>query len=468
MLLLIILYILVTIIVGLAASRLVRSTEDYLLAGRRLPVYMATATLFATWFGSETILGASAEFAGGGLIAVVRDPFGAALCLFLVALFFARPLYRMRLLTLGDFYRRRYGPATELIAGVAMVMTYLAWIAAQLVAFGIIINALTGMPVLQGILISALVVSLYTFIGGMWSVTVTDFMQLIFIIVGLAAASLEVFGVISLRTVFQQAPEGFFRFVPEPGAVDIMNYAAAWITIGLGSIAGQDIFQRVMASRSEKVAVRSAFLAGFMYLTVAMVPLLLALAARALMPHYLEAHTDTQFLIPALIMEHTSPLIQVLLFGALLSAILSTASSALLAPAAILGENLVRPRLREVTDRQMLWISRLSVLAVAGIATWMAVLRGNIYELVGEAASVGLVSLFVPLVGGLAWRGTTQAAAITSMISGLLVWLFASWLDPVVEPILFGLGASVVGLAAGQAVSRKIKKNSPPDRVKGM
>lgn len=461
MVLLIVLYIVITIVVGLAAARLVRSTEDYLLAGRRLPVYMATATLFATWFGSETILGASAEFAAGGLIAVVRDPFGAALCLFLVALFFARPLYRMKLLTLGDFYRNRYGKAAEMLAGIAMVLTYLAWIAAQLVAFGIIINALTGLPVLHGILISTLVVSLYTFIGGMWSVTVTDFMQLIFIIVGLAAATLEVFGVISLSSVFQQAPDGFFRFIPEPDTVDIMNYAAAWITIGLGSIAGQDIFQRVMASRSEKVAVRSAFLAGSMYLTVAMVPLLLALAARTLMPHYLEAHSDTQFLIPALVMEYTSPFVQLLLFGALLSAILSTASSALLAPAAILGENLIRPRLKKLTDRKLLWISRGSVVVIGLIAMAMAIRRGNIYELVGEAASVGLVSLFVPLVAGLASKKTTQAAAIASMVSGLAVWLLASWADPAVEPILFGLAASVAGLFAGRAIPAFFKKKSP-------
>ena len=99
----IIIYLAITIIVGLLAARLVHNTEDYLLAGRRLPLYIATGTLFATWFGTETILGSSSEFAAGGLIAVVRDPFGAALCLILVGLFYARPLYRMKLLTFGDF-----------------------------------------------------------------------------------------------------------------------------------------------------------------------------------------------------------------------------------------------------------------------------------------------------------------------------------------------------------------------------
>ncbi len=126
MVLFVVLYVVVTIIVGLLAARLVHNTEDYLLAGRRLPLYIVTATLFATWFGSETILGASSEFAHGGLIAVVRDPFGAALCLLLVGLFYAKPLYRMKLLTLGDFYRNRYGQLTELLAGICIMLTYLA------------------------------------------------------------------------------------------------------------------------------------------------------------------------------------------------------------------------------------------------------------------------------------------------------------------------------------------------------
>jgi len=455
MLLFIVIYIVVTIIIGLLASRFVHNTEDYLLAGRKLPFAIATATLFATWFGSETILGSSSEFAEGGLIAVVRDPFGAGLCLLLVALIYARPLYRMRLLTFGDFYRNRYGKTVELLAGICIILTYMAWIAAQMVAFGILLNALAGWPVIYGILAASVVVTLYTFIGGMWSVSVTDFLQMIFILIGLAAASMEIFGIVSFRTIFENAPDDFFRFYPEPGTVNSLNYFAAWITIGLGSIAGQDVFQRVMASRSERVAVWSSATAGVMYLSVAMVPLLLALAGRTLMPEYLESHTDTQFLIPSLISKYTSPFVQILLFGALLSAILSTASSALLAPSAILGENIIRPHMKSVTDKQLLWISRFSVLVISGIALVMAIRRGNIYELVGEAASVGLVSLFVPLTAGLFWKKANKRGAVYSILSGMMVWVIASWIGTTVESILYGLAASAIGMYVGA-----IKRNS--------
>lgn len=455
MVLFVVLYVVVTIIVGLLAARLVHNTEDYLLAGRRLPLYIATATLFATWFGSETILGASSEFAHGGLIAIVRDPFGAALCLLLVGLFYARPLYRMKLLTLGDFYRNRYGSLTELLAGICIMLTYLAWIAAQMVAFGIIADSLTGVGLINGILIGCLLVTMYTFIGGMWSVSVTDFMQLIFILCGLVVATLEIFSLVSFREVFANAPEGFFRFYPDAELHDSLNYVAAWITIGLGSVAGQDIFQRVMASRSEKVAVRASLISAFMYISVAMIPLLLVLAARTLAPDLLNPGQDSQMIIPDLVARYTSPLVQILLFGALLSAILSTASSALLAPSAIFGENIIRPRLKKVTDRQLLWISRFSVLVVSAIALFMALRRGNIYELVGEAASVGLVSLFVPLTAGLFWKKATTTGALAAIISGISVWLICKVFITQIEPIIFGLVASITGMIAGSILFKR-------------
>ncbi len=449
MVLFVVIYLVVTIVAGLLAARLVKNSEDYLLAGRRLPIYMATATLFATWFGSETILGASSEFAEGGLIAVVRDPFGAALCLLLVGLFFARPLYRMKLLTLGDFYRKRYGKITEFMASICIMLTYLAWIAAQLVAFGVIAASLTGISIANGILLGTALVTAYTFIGGMWSVSVTDFLQMIFIIAGLVIASLEIAGLVSFRELIQNAPEGFFRFTPELQSTELFNYVAAWITIGLGSVAGQDIFQRVMASKNEKVAVRASLIAAGMYLTVAMIPLMLALAGRHLLPHMLLPENDPQMLIPQMISQFTSLPVQILLFGALLSAILSTASSALLAPAAIMGENILKPRFRIVSDKKLLLLSRLSVLVVAAIALAMALRRGNIYELVGEAASVGLVSLFVPLTAGLFWKKANKTGAIASIIAGMVVWLIAEWAATPVEGILFGLTASFIAMITG-------------------
>ncbi|MBK9290236.1 MAG: sodium:solute symporter family protein [Bacteroidetes bacterium] len=439
---LIVLFTLGNLLAGLLAARYVRNAEDYLLAGRRLPFYLVTATLFATWFGSETILGASSEFAEGGLLAVVRDPFGAALCLLLVGLWYARPLYRMQLLTLGDFFRERYGSRVEKMASWMIILPYLSWIAAQFVAFGIIMQALTGLPSGQGFLLAGLVVTVYTFVGGMWSVAVTDFLQMLFILLGLAAFGLELFLEISPLTLISSAPEGFFRFIPEAEPIEIADYVAAWITIGLGSIAGQDIFQRVMASRNERTAIWSPVAAGLMYLSVGLVPLLMALAAK----HLNIMTDDPQLIVPQLVAAQASPAVKILFFAGLLSAIMSTASSALLAPAAILSENILRPEMPGMSDRKFLNISRMSVLFIALVSVILAWTKGNVYALVGQAASLGLVTLFVPLTTGLFTKTIQSRAAIASMLSGLLAWLLAIFFEFPSDPVLYGLSVSFLAI----------------------
>lgn len=185
LILFVLLYLLFNMGIGYWASRRVHNTKDSLLAGRQLPFYISTTVVFATWFGSETLLGASSEFAAHGLLGVIEDPFGAALCLVLVGVFFAKRLYRMNLLTLGDYYRVRFNKTTEQLAAFFMVISYFGWIAAQMVALGIVMNQVFGISTTSGILIGSGIVVGYTFLGGMWSVSVTDFVQSVMIIGGL-------------------------------------------------------------------------------------------------------------------------------------------------------------------------------------------------------------------------------------------------------------------------------------------
>src|SRR5690606_4548741 len=147
------------------------------------------SALFATWFGSETVFGATSEFVQGGLYHVIEDRFGAAMCLFLFGLFFARKLYKLKLLTLGDFFRVRYGRRTALVASVFLAVPYVGYIAAQLVAMGLILQVVGEVTLAEGIIISAVVVTVYTFVGGMWAITITDFIQTIIIIAGLAVVA---------------------------------------------------------------------------------------------------------------------------------------------------------------------------------------------------------------------------------------------------------------------------------------
>ncbi|QCR22966.1 sodium:solute symporter family protein [Pontibacter sp. SGAir0037] len=444
----ILLYLLVNVGIGYWASRRVHNTQDFLLAGRKLPFYISTAVVFATWFGSETLLGASSEFAQHGLLGVIEDPFGAALCLVLVGLFFAKRLYRMNLLTIGDYYRIRFNRSTELISSFFMVISYFGWIAAQMVALGIVLNQVFGLSTMAGIICGSLIVVGYTFMGGMWSVSITDFVQMLMIIGGLLLITGTLLIQTPLEQLTQQLPANFFDFTPRAaGPVTWLNYFAMWITIGLGSIPQQDVFQRVMSARTERVAVASSIGAGFLYLTVAFLPLLLALYAKTLHPELLEQ--DAQLLVPGLILGFSSLWVKVLFFGALLSAIISSASGGILAPASILSENMLRPLLKINKDKQLLLLSRLSVLLVALVSLAMALMRSNIYELVSESSALSLVSLFVPLVAGMYWKRTTSAAAIFSIFAGMGAWLLALYLDTAINPMLYGLAGSMAGLLLG-------------------
>ena len=250
----IIFYLVVSVVIGLYAATRVHNTADYAVAGRSLPLAVVIATTFATWFGAETVLGVSARFVSGGLGSVVEDPFGASMCLILVGLFFAYKLYQKNLITLGDYYRQRYGRAIEVICSSIIIMSYLGWVAAQITALGLVFNLLTqgSLSVTAGMIIGTTVVLIYTLYGGMWSVALTDFVQMIVIAIGLIAIAwfaADLAGGAG-KVVDYAVREGKFRFFPTGGLKEWTFFVAAAITMMLGSIPQQDVFQRVMSSRT--------------------------------------------------------------------------------------------------------------------------------------------------------------------------------------------------------------------------
>ncbi len=452
-------YLILTVLIGYWAARRVKTSGDFMLAGRSLPLLLSSSALFATWFGSETVFGASSEFLKGGLYAVIEDPFGAALCLILFGLFFARKLYNMNLLTLGDYFEVRYGARTELLASAFMAPPYMGYIAAQLVAMALILNVVSGIDIWVGVVGSAAVVTFYTYVGGMWAISITDFIQSIIIILGLillAVVLADKAGGASV--VFQEVHPDTFRFFPRGEWKDVTAWLAAWSVLGLGSIPSQDVFQRAMSSGSANTAVRSCYYAAILYLTVAMLPLFISLCTKHLYPG--EVTGDTQLTLPIMVLQHTGTGVQVLFFGSLLSAIMSTTSSAMLAPASIFSENLVRPLLkRKLDDKQMLWLTRGSVLLFSIMATIMACLRTNIYELVGESSVLSMVTLLAPLVFGIYWKRATAFGAMLSMVAGFCAWLvFEFVVDVGIHSLVPATALSVVALVTGSLLSRAIRR----------
>lgn len=478
----VIVYMIATVAVGLYASRLVKDSKDFMVAGRSLPLYMNFACVFATWFGAETVLSVSAKFADKGLGFVSGDPFGASMCLILVAFFFARTFYRLELLTIGDYYHLRYGKFVEVITSLGIASSYLGWTSAQLSALGLVINVLFPQISLnESILIGACIVTVYTMVGGMWSVALTDVIQTVAIVIGLIIVAFLLGNVAGGFDVVVSAAqkEGKLNLFPHFTAAAWLTFIGEFITMALGSIPQQDVFQRVTSAKNERTAFFGTLGGGLFYFAFAFVPMFIAYSATVIDPGYIalfegEDAREVQKILPNLILDKTPIWCQVLFFGAVLSAILSTASGTLLAPASVLTENVLQPFTKHFSDRTMLWLLRTVLVGVAVVATLMAVTSNKtMYEMVEAGYSVTLVVAFVPLVFGIYWKRATTQGAVFSILLSVPIWLVARnyydeesaelWQN--VPPQLYGLAASIVGMLLGSYLKPWIKHTQPDPAV---
>ena len=464
----VILYWVISVGIGLYAARYVNNSKDYAIAGRALPMYVVTATVFATWFGSETVLGIPSTFLKEGLGGVVADPFGSSLCLIFVGLFFARPLYRMNLLTIGDFYKNKFGRAAEMLITLCIVISYLGWVAAQIKALGLVFNVVSGgyIPMNVGMAIGAASVLIYTLMGGMWSVAITDFLQMIIIVVGMLYIGWEVSSMVggAGAVIAHAADAGKFNFWPNPTPKESLWFFAAWITMMLGSIPQQDVFQRVASSKDEQTAGRASVLGGVLYFCFAFIPMFLAYSATLIDPKMVDGFIDKdpQLILPTLIMTKVPIIAQVMFFGALLSAIKSCASATLLAPSVTFTENILKELLPKQSDKQFLFGMRVVVLVFTVIVTMFAMnTESSIYKMVENAYKITLVAAFVPLAFGLYWKRATSQGALASIILGLVSWILLEafapeglW-PPQLVGVLVSMGGMIIGSLLPQFVGNK-------------
>ena len=464
---LVILYLLVTIAIGLWAARRVKTTADFAIAGRHLPLVMIVTTTFATWFGAETVLGIPAKFVQGGLNGVVEDPFGAGTCLILVGLFFAAKLYRMTLLTISDYYRERYGRGVEVVCSLIIILSYLGWVSAQVTALGLVFNLLSdgAIPLPVGMVLGTASVLAYTLFGGMWSVAVTDFIQMIILVVGLSVIAVFAANLAggANKVLALAASKDLFKFLPEPSFKEIAFFIAAAMTIMLGSIPQQDVFQRVMSANNVGAATKGPIIGGVCYILFAFVPMFIVVSALVIMPEAAATliQEDPQKVIPMLVMQKMPFVMQVLFFGALLSALKSTASATLLAPSVTFVENIWRQFYPRISDRQELLTMRIAVLvfAVCVCAYAIASQGTPIYDMVSGAYQVTLVGAFVPLLAGLFWPRATTQGAVLSIGLGVLGWLLLL-LTPAGEAFPAQLGGflmAALGMVLGSLAPQSIK-----------
>ncbi|MDR1848990.1 MAG: sodium:solute symporter family protein, partial [Zoogloeaceae bacterium] len=423
------LYLAISVLIGVVTARWVHTAKDFAVAGRHLPLPVVTATVFATWFGSEAIFGASSTLAqeGNNLGSIIADPFGAAFCLIIAGIFFSSKLYKLNILTLGDYYRIRYGRTVEVLTTICIIVAYLGWVSAQIKALGIVFHSLSDGRIDQtyGMILGAAIVLTYTTVGGMLSVAVLDFIQMLLIIVGLVYIAYLVAGMAGGADVVieRAASEGKLEFFPKDvGLKEWLIFLAPGITMMLGSIPQQDVFQRITSAKSARTALHGSLIGGSFYLLFCFVPIFIAYAATLVLPETFNAaffeNNDAEEIIPILVQNSMPFAAKVLFFGAVISAIMSTSSATLLAPSVSFAENIVRGYLPHLSDKAFLRVMRICTVCFTFFVLGFALmnLEQSIYEMVENAYKITLSGAFIPLIVGPFWKRATNQGALYAVV----------------------------------------------------
>jgi SSS family transporter len=458
-------YVLVMLAVGVYASKKTHTTTEFIVAGRNMPMFLCTATIIATWFGGGTMMGVSGSAYDDGLLGVIADPFGATLALFLIGLFFARMVRRLKLLTFVEVVEQRFGKTAATITTLATIVSNLGWVSAMLVAFSLVFQSLTGTPMHVGVIGGAIIVTIYTMVGGLWAVALTDFVQIIIILIGIVVLFIVVLiDVGGWSTISPQLPDDAFRFIPlDNSAERWLNYLRMWLIFGLADIPSQALLGRAMAAKSERTAQNSFYLASGGYLLFAMIPVTLGIIASVTMPEL----EDSEAVIPSLAIAHLHPVAVAVFVGAILAAIMSTCDSAMLSVASLISRNmlpLVRPA---PSDKLSLLVARISIPVTGLIGISIALEAQQVYDVIVDANILALTATTVPFLLSIWWKKATRIGALAAMAAGFATWLISRSIAPEMPGDLFGLGVCLVTIVVVSLATQKIDPPRPVRDVDG-
>ncbi len=459
------LYVALMLAVGVYAAKRNDTAAEFIVAGRRMPMFLCTATIIATWFGGGSMMGAAGASYDDGLLGVIADPFGATLALFFIGLFFARFFRRLRLMTYVELIEQRFGRVAASISTGAHIVSNIGWVGGMLVAFGLIFESLTGTPMHIGILAGSVIVVVYTMIGGMWAVAMTDMIQVVIILIGIVVLFVIVLiDVGGWSTIMAKIPDETFRMTPiENNGEQWLNYIRLWLIFGLADIGSQSLLGRAMSAKSERVAQNSFYLAAVGYLSFAMIPVMLGIIGRVTMPGL----DDSESIIPALAMHHLHPVAVSVFVGAILAAVMSTCDSALLASASLLSRTVLPMVKKDPSDAMVLKVARWSIPALGVVAVGIALNAQDIYDLIVDANIVMLTATTVPFLLVVWWRKANRYGAVAAMAVGFSTWLVSRSVAPDLPGDLLGLGACLVTIVVVSLLTQKIDPPKPARDVDG-
>jgi SSS family transporter len=433
---------LVMVAIGYFASRGTHSLTDFVVAGRKMPLWLCSVSIFATWFGSGIMMGAATSGYDRDFLLMIGEPFGSGLALLLCGLFFARIMRRARRLTWIEFFEIRYGPIAGIFGAVADVAASVIWLGGVLFTFGVLSESLTGLPMAVGIFGGLLVIVIYTMIGGMWAVALTDFVQVVILTIGLVWLSIIVLDDVGgWGSIVEQLPNDTLRFFPiEHSYKSWIEYIHVWMTLGIGAIAANSVIQRALSARSEDVAQSSFVVAAVAYVIIGVIPIMLGLVASVSMT----GNSDPNAILADIAIAHLQPVFVILFVGAILSSIMSTADSILLSCGSIISTNLL-PRLTKDADEKLrLAVARYSIPFVALAATYVAFGAERVVEVLIESVAPLLAMIIVPFVLCFWWKKANRYGALGGIFGGLVGWVISAQFETVTPPDLIGFAVSLV------------------------
>lgn len=447
----ILIYIVAQLLIGFFVSKKIRNEEDYLLAGRSLGYGLAIFSIFATWFGAESCIGTAGAAYESGLAGVTADPFGYAVCLIVMALVLAVPLWKMKLTTIADLFRIRFSVRTERLAAIIMIPTSLLWAAAQIRALGMILSASSELTVSVAITLAAAVVIVYTVMGGLLADAITDVVQGVALIAGLLILVPMVMTPDTVMTI----PDLLAARDPATLNHSWWLWLEEWSIPICGSLVAQELISRVIACKSPQVAKRSTLLAAGMYLAVGMIPLMLGLAGFYLMPGL----EEPEHILPMIAQKYLPAWMYVLFAGAIVSAILSTVDSALLSCSALFSHNILLSLKPGTGEKQKLLYNRLGVAGMGILAYVLALHAEGVYNLVKDASSLGSAGIFIVVMFGVFTQFGKEKSAVTALALGVVVWMIANYGYEFELSYLLALGASLAGYLFVAAIEKKSSFN---------
>jgi SSS family solute:Na+ symporter len=412
-------YVIGMIGMGVYFSRRIKTDADYFLGGRTLGPLLATFSIFATWFGAETCIGTAGAVYRQGLASIHADPIGYTACLLLMAFVFAKVLWQRQITTIPDLFRQRYSASAEKLAALILIPSSIIWAGAQVRALGQIVHATTDVGPVVAVTVAAAVVICYTMFGGMLADAYADLIQGIAIIVGLfflvAAVVVDRGGVAATLGAISFDK---LTFSGGDGPASFLGKLELWIVPIFGSVMAQELVGRVAASRSADVARNSALRAAGIYFLVGSIPVLIGLLGASYFPDL----ADPETLLPALAKAHLHYGLYIVFIGALISAILSTVDTTLLASSALLSHNLIYPALPGIPEKRKVLVARLCTLAAGVVSYGIAFASDSITGLVEMASGLGGPIIFVVAIAALWDKRGTATSALVAMTAGLVAW----------------------------------------------